>query len=280
MQELENRVAVITGGGSGIGEALALACADARMDVVVGDVEPEKAEAVAGAVRERGRRALGVHVDVSDPEAVEHFAERTYAELGACHLLCNNAGVLAVGALHERTLEDWRWLLGVNLHGVIHGIRSFVPRMIASGDAGHIVNTCSSTSLFALPANGAYATTKFAVLGLTETLRLELEEYGIGVSALCPGGVKTEIIRSERNRPSELGSSKLSRKDVDRLIAGGDEANQTAIQPARVAELVLDAVRQNQFYIITHPGSKPLVQKRTDELLAAYDRALALGGLP
>jgi NAD(P)-dependent dehydrogenase (short-subunit alcohol dehydrogenase family) len=235
---------------------------------------------VAGAVRERGRRALGVQVDVSDPEAVERFAERIYAELGACHLLCNNAGVLAVGTLHERTLEDWRWLLGVNLYGVIHGILSFVPRMIASSDAGHIVNTCSSTSLFALPANGAYATTKFAVLGLTETLRLELEEYGIGVSALCPGAVKTQIIRSERNRPSELGSSKLSPKDVGRLIAGGDEANHTVIAPARVAELVLDAVRQDQLYIITHPGSRPLVEKRANQLLAAYDRARALGGLP
>jgi NAD(P)-dependent dehydrogenase (short-subunit alcohol dehydrogenase family) len=275
MEELAGRVAAITGSGSGIGAALALACADAGMDVALADVEAAKVEGVAAQVRERGRRAIAAGVDVRSADAVETFAARTFAELGGCHLLCNNAGVLALGLVHQRSLADWEWVLGVNLWGAIHGVRAFVPRMIEQGGPGHVVNTASIAGLVPAPANGVYTTSKYAVVGLTECLRLDLEPHGIGVSVLCPGPVKTGILKSERNRPVELGTSKLSREDLTAVMRGGDAANATFIEPASAARAVLDAVRRNEPYVITHPGSKPLVEARFAALVAAYDTARA-----
>jgi len=272
LEELAGRVAAITGGGSGIGAALARACADAGMDVAVADIEAAKAEAVAGELRARGRRALAAAVDVRRPESVQAFADRTFDELGGCHLLCNNAGVLVLGLTHERSLEDWQWVLGVNLWGVIHGVRAFVPRMVAQGQGGHVVNTASIQGLVPSAANGCYTTAKFAVVGLSESLRLDLEAHGIGVSVLCPGPVKTGILKSERNRPAELGESKLSRADVMAVMSSTDTANTTFIEPERAARAVLDAVRRNELYVITHPGSRGLVEARVSGLLDAYDR--------
>ena len=214
MEELAGRVAAITGSGSGIGAALALACADAGMDVALADVEVAKVEGVAAQVGERGRRAIAAGVDVRSADAVEAFAARTFAELGGCHLLCNNAGVLALGLVHQRSLADWEWVLGVNLWGAIHGVRAIVPRLIEQGGPGPGVNTASIAGLVPAPANGVYTTSKYAVVGFTECLRLDLEPHGIGVSVLCPGPVKTGILKSERNRPAELGTSKLSRDDL------------------------------------------------------------------
>ena len=273
MEELAGRVAAITGSGSGIGAALALACADAGMDVALADVEAAKVESVAAQVRERGRRAIAAGVDVRSFDAVEAFAARTFAELGACHLLCNNAGVLALGLVHQRSLADWEWVLGVNLWGAIHGVHAFVPRMIEQGGPGHVVNTASIAGLVPAPANGVYTTSKYAVVGFTECLRLDLETHGIGVSVLCPGPVKTGILKSERNRPTELGTSKLSREDLAAVMRGGDAANSTFIEPESAARAVLDAVRRNEPYVITHPGSKPLVESRFAALTAAYDNA-------
>jgi len=277
VEQLSGRNAVITGGGSGIGEALALACADAGMNVAVADIEMARAEAVADAVRGRGQRALAARVDVTEADSVEALAERVEAELGGCHLLCNNAGVLVVGASWERSEKDWDWVLSVNVKGVANGVRAFVPRMLERGEGGHIVNTASSTALFGLPRNGLYAASKFAVLGLTESLRMELADRGIGVSAVCPGNVRTDILKSDRNRPSHLGQSKVTRDDVMVLMAAGDEANRGLVEPARVAQLVLEAVRRNELYIITHPGSKPTVEQRCREILAAYDTARERG---
>jgi NAD(P)-dependent dehydrogenase (short-subunit alcohol dehydrogenase family) len=275
VDQLAGRVAAITGGGSGIGAALARACADAGMDVAVADVEAAKAEASAADVRARGRRALAAAVDVRRPAEVEGFAQRTFAELGGCDLVCNNAGVLVLGLTHERSLEDWEWVLGVNLWGVIHGVRAFVPRLLAQGRGGHVVNTASIQGLVPGPANGCYTTAKFAVVGLSESLRLDLAPHGIGVSVLCPGPVKTGILKSERNRPSELGASKLSRADVLAVMASTDAANTTFIEPDRVAQCVLDAVRRDEPWVITHPGSRPTVAARVEGILAAYDETRA-----
>lgn len=273
MEELEGKVAAITGGGSGIGEALAHACARAGMDVSLADIELEKAEQVAAAVRESGRRAIATQADVAKFDSVKTFADRTFDELGACHLLANNAGVLVMGATHERTLEDWEWILGVNVKGVIHGVRAFVPRIIEQGQGGHIVNTASISGLLALPANGAYATSKFAVLGLTESLRIDLAGEGIGVSALCPAAVKTGILKSQRNRPKEFGESKISRKDALAVMEAGDAANATFVDPEQVAVAVLAAVRNDEPYVITHPGIKPHVEARLRAILEAHDTA-------
>ena len=272
MEELAGRVAAITGGGSGIGAALARACADAGMDVAVADIEAAKAEATAVDVRARGRRALAAAVDVRRAAELDAFAERTFAELGGCDLLCNNAGVLVLGLTHERSLEDWEWVLGVNLWGVIHGVRAFAPRMVAQGRGGHVVNTSSIQGLVPGAANGCYTTAKFAVVGLSESLRFDLAAHDIGVSVLCPGPVKTGILKSERNRPAELGESKLSREDVLAVMSSTDATNTTFIEPDRAAEAVLDAVRLNETYVITHPGSRGLVEARMHGILDAYDR--------
>ena len=206
MLELRGKVAVVTGGGSGIGAALARAFASQEMDVVVADVDVAGAEKVAADVRAVGRRALAVPTDVSKLASVEALAERTWDELGGCHVLCNNAGVMVIGALESRSIEDWEWVLGVNLWGVIHGVQAFVPRMLAQPGEKHIVNTGSTAGLMPTPGVGVYATAKYAVVGLSEHLRLDLARHAIGVSVLCPGGVQTQILRSERNRPRELGA--------------------------------------------------------------------------
>jgi NAD(P)-dependent dehydrogenase (short-subunit alcohol dehydrogenase family) len=275
LQQLAGRVAAVTGAGSGIGAALALACAEAGMDVALADVEAAKVAAVAGAVRERGRRALAARVDVRRAEELDAFAARAFGELGGCHLLCNNAGVLVLGLTHQRSLEDWQWVLSVNLWGTVHGVRAFVPRMIEQGQGGHVVNTASIAGLVPAPANGTYTASKYAVVGFSECLRLDLAPHGIGVSVLCPGPVKTGILKSDRNRPSELGASKLSREDVVAVMQGGDAANQTFIEPERAARAVLEAVRRDEPYVITHPGSKGLVEARMRAVLGAFDTARA-----
>lgn len=275
MEQLAGRVAAITGAGGGIGAALALACADAGMDVALADVEEAKLEAVAAEVRRRGRRTLAAGVDVRRQEPLEAFAQRCFDELGGCHLLCNNAGVLVLGITHQRTLEDWQWVLSVNLWGAIHGVRAFVPRMIEQGQGGHVVNTASIAGLVPAEANGTYTASKYAVVGLSECLRLDLAPHGIGVSVLCPGPVKTGILKSERNRPAELGSSKLTREDAMAVMRSSDPANATFIEPENAARAVLEAVRRDEPYVITHPGSKGLVEARFRAILEAYDTARA-----
>jgi len=271
LQELAGRVAVVTGGGSGIGRALVEACAGAGMDVAVADVDEGSAKEAAEAVRARGRRALHAAVDVRDPAALEALAARVDEELGGCHLLCNNAGVLLMGVTWERPPEDWDWVLDVNLKGVANGVRAFVPRMLAAGEPAHIVNTASSNGLFALPRHGIYTASKFAVVGLSESLRMELAEHGIGVTALCPGGVATRILQSGRHRPD--ARDVFTQDDIDRIMAAGDDANNTMIDPALVAEGVLAAVRADEPYAITHPGSRGTVQRRFDAVLEAYEVA-------
>ena len=278
MQDLAGKVAVVTGGGSGIGAALARALAAVAMDVVVADIELEAAEKVAAELGASGRRALAVRTDVSDLASVEALAERTFAELGACHLLCNNAGVLMMGALETRTPRDWTWVLGVNLWGVINGVLAFVPRMLAQPGEKHIVNTGSTAGLLAAPGVGIYGTAKFGVVGLSEHLRQDLARHRIGVSVLCPGGVKTNILHSERNRPAELGKSKISREDVE-LVLGGSVVHPDEMQPAEViAEAVLEGVRANDAFIITHAHYRSAVEARHAELMRAFDKADARRG--
>ncbi|MEE8580807.1 MAG: SDR family NAD(P)-dependent oxidoreductase [Myxococcota bacterium] len=273
MKELEDRVAVITGGASGIGEALVRACGEAGMHCVVADVEADAAERVAGAAREQGRRALAVQVDVSKPDSVEALAERCYDEFGACHLLCNNAGVLVMGPLQESSARDWDWLLDVNLRGITYGTEAFLPRMLAQQGECHIVNTASLSGLVALPGVGIYTTTKFAVVGFSEVLRLDLAGSGIGVSVLCPGGVTTRIMESRRNRPDAPDPSTISSQALRRAAAAGDAPENEMIEPDAVARAVLEGVRENAAYIITHPQHRGLVERRFQSLLAAYDRA-------
>ncbi len=273
MLELRGKVAVVTGGGSGIGAALARAFASQEMDVVVADVDVAGAEKVAADVRAIGRRALAVPTDVSKLASVEALAQRTWDELGGCHVLCNNAGVMVIGALERRSIKDWEWVLGVNLWGVIHGVQAFVPRMLAQPGEKHIVNTGSTAGLMPTPGVGVYATAKYAVVGLSEHLRLDLARHAIGVSVLCPGGVQTQILRSERNRPSEFGPSQRSPDDYRRM-AGSEPRPPDEMQPPEaIAAIVIDGIRANDAYILTHAHYRKGVQARCAALMQAFDKA-------
>ena len=280
MQALKERVAVITGAGSGIGAGLARRCAAEGMRVVLADVEVGAAEAVAEELRSGGGEALAVAVDVRDPAALARLADRTFERFGACHLLVNNAGVVAYRPITELELSDWRWILSVNLEGVIHGLHAFLPRMRRQGPPAHVVNVASMAGLIALEGAGlgAYAASKFAVVGISETLALELAPEGIGVTVVCPGGVATRINEAERNRPQELRRSAPGAPPDMQRIAGSRgrlETPETYLDADGAAERILAAVRAGELYAITHPSWLPLVRDRHQRLESAFERAAA-----
>jgi NAD(P)-dependent dehydrogenase (short-subunit alcohol dehydrogenase family) len=252
VDSFKGKVAVVTGGGSGIGRALALAFAREGARVVLADVDEAAMEGVAGEARTLGVDAVAVRTDVSDLGSVQSLADRAWQAFGGVHILCNNAGVALWGGLERATHRDWQWALGVNLWGVIHGVETFVPRMIAAGEPGHVVNTASMAGLIASQGLGVYNTTKYAVVGLSETLVKDLKPYRIGVTVLCPMGVQTRIRDSERSRPAALRN--------ERGVSGGEVALiGRSLAPERVAEMVLDAVRRDELYVITHDeGLEPL----------------------
>ncbi len=268
LTDLSGKVAVITGAGSGIGRGLVQRCAEAGMRVVASDVEDgallETVQSVGA-----GSEVIGVSTDVSDREAVEALAERSYEAFGAVHLLCNNAGVFQAGVLWDRTEADWEWVLGVNLWGIIHGINAFVPRMIAGGESGHIVNTSSLAGVVSNGYSGPYNTSKFAALGLSECLAHDLAaaKSQIGASVLVPGAVNTRIAESQRNRPADLadGQGAADAAFVDEMLA---KQSETGADPRDVADLVLEAVRTGQFVIPTSPGYDKQVTTRAEALLA------------
>jgi len=207
---------------------------------------------VVSAIRRLGGQAIAVPTDVSELTQVEALADRAFATFGKVHVVCNNAGVALWGGLETATHRDWQWVLGVNLWGVIHGVEAFVPRMIAHKEPGHIVNTASMAGLIASQGLGVYNTSKYAVVGLSETLAKDLRPYGIGVSVLCPLGVDTRIRESERNRPGGL------RNDMPASAAAMTLIGRT-LAPEVVAEMVLAAIRDDRLYVITHEeGLEPL----------------------
>ncbi len=271
--DFPGKVAVITGAASGIGRALAVRCAAEGMRVVAADIEQT---ALDETVALAGGETIGVVTDVSDAASVAELADRAYDAFGAVHLLCNNAGVFQAGVLWERTDADWNWVLGVNLWGIIHGIRSFVPRMIAQGTEGHIVNTSSLAGLVSNAFSGPYTVSKFAAVGLTESLAHDLEasNSSIGASVLVPGAVNTRIADSLRNRPEALADG-IGAEDaafVDKVLA--DTASAGA-DPALVAGQVLDGVRAGRFVIPTTPGYDEQIRHRAAVLLErAVPRAL------
>lgn len=215
--------------------------------------------AVVETVERRGGRALGVPTDVSDRGQVLALAERAWRHFGRVHIVCNNAGVVVYGPLHRATHQDWRWVLGVNLWGVIHGIEAFVPRMLAQGEPGHVLNTASMAGLVATPGLGVYNTSKYAVVGLSETLARELRPHGIGVSVLCPLGVATRIRESERHRPAHL-------KNPDGAAAEPVGLMGRTLSAAAVAAMAVTAIRENRLYVITHPEARAALRRRSERL--------------
>ena len=267
-----DRVAVVTGGGSGIGRALALAFAREGAHVVVADLDEAAMGETCGAVQALGRGALAVRTDVADLAQVEALADLAYRRFGAVHLLCNNAGVVVSGGLEHATRQDWQWLIEVNLWGVIHGLLAFLPRMIAQGPGGHVLNTASMAGLVASQGLGIYTTTKYAVVGLSETLAKDLRPYGIGVSVLCPMGVATRIREAERGRPAAL------RNPSGRERAPSVQLIGRTLTPEEVAEQALAAIRERQLYVITHEEGLEPLRRRCQRLEAAVTRRAAKGG--
>jgi NAD(P)-dependent dehydrogenase (short-subunit alcohol dehydrogenase family) len=263
-------VAVITGAASGIGAALARAFAAAGCAVVLADVEADALAAVAGRIE---GDVLAVVTDVSDAAAVEHLADEAFARFGAVDVLCNNAGVSTFNPLVDQTLNDWRWVLGVNLWGVIHGVHAFLPRLLAQGRPAHIVNTSSLAGLASgLPQLGPYNVSKVGVVALSETLRMELAMSGapIGVSVLCPGSTGTQILESERNRPAHLGrEARREEGEAFRAAVRSSFDAPAARNADEVADAMLDAVRANRFWVITSGEMQGLVSSRHDEITDA-----------
>src|SRR5499426_4366078 len=251
METLKGKTAVVTGGGSGIGRALSLAFAGEGAHVVVADIDEVGMAETAAGIRKAGTKALTVKTDVTKLASVQALAERAWAEMGGVYVVCNTAGVAIHGGLESATHRDWEWVLGVNLWGVIHGVEAFVPRMIAQKEPGHIVNTGSMAGLIASQGLGVYNTSKYAVVGLSETLVKDLRPYGIGVSVLCPLGVATQISASERNRPAPLRNETAASAPVD-LIG-------RTLDPDIVAAMTIAAIKDNRLYVITHEeGLEPL----------------------
>jgi NAD(P)-dependent dehydrogenase (short-subunit alcohol dehydrogenase family) len=259
MTELGGGVAVVTGGASGIGRAMAERFARERAKVVVADIDARALAAVVDSIKARGGEALGVPTDVTDLSSVQALAAAAFEAFGKVSVLCNNAGVATWGGLESATHRDWQWVLGVNLWGVIHGVEAFVPRMIASKEPGHIVNTASMAGLVATRGLGVYNTSKYAVVGLSETLAKDLRPYQIGVSVLCPMGVATQIRESARNRPADLTNDAPSAVEPVELMG-------RTLAPAVVAEMVLSAIRANRLYVITHEEGLEALRRRHERL--------------
>jgi NAD(P)-dependent dehydrogenase (short-subunit alcohol dehydrogenase family) len=275
MRELVGKVAVVTGAASGIGRALALRFGAEEMAVAVADVEEGALRAVEDELRALGVTVLARVVDVARQDAVDRFADDVFAELGGAHVLCNNAGVFAGGYVWDRPLEDYRWVLGVNLWGVLHGIRAFVPRMIEQGDAGHVVNTISAAGVFGSGFSATYNISKFAAFAATESLAADLAAVGapIGVTAFCPGAVATGIGTSERNRPADLPTRETA--DADFVAAALRDTTARGMEPAAAAAMVVDAIRTGRFLLLTSDGYARALPRRAEELAAG-----ALPSLP
>ncbi len=263
MVELRGKVAFITGGASGIGFGMARAFLKAGMRVIIADVSESHLEDAAAQLKTGAGEYSSIKLDVTDREAMASAADAAELAFGKIHVLCNNAGIGLSAPMTSATYSDWDRMLGINLYGVINGIVTFMPRIRAHGEGGHIVNTSSMAGVLALPdAGGVYSTSKFAVRGLSESLRLALAQYGVGVSVLCPGLTRTRILE-ETQTAAKSG-------DLDELSAGFADAQQFAMDPLTVGEAVLEGIRRNDAYILPHGEFIDEVRQMQAEILASF----------
>jgi NAD(P)-dependent dehydrogenase (short-subunit alcohol dehydrogenase family) len=270
MKDFAGRVAVVTGAASGIGRALAERFAGEGMHVVLADVEADALEAAARELAVSGASTLAVRTDVSKAADVEALARVAVDRFGAVHVVCNNAGVAASALSWTYTVADWEWVLGVNLCGVIHGVRVLTPILLSHGGEGHIVNTASLAGLLSRPGAAAYNVSKHGVVALSETLYHELRMLGspVGVSVLCPGFVATRIVDAVRNRPAELADTAPRLPGADQLEAMGRQLIAGGSPPNHIADAVLDAIRAERFWVLPHPEWKDRIRTRMEDILA------------
>ncbi len=269
MQELGGRVAVITGGGSGIGLATGEALAREGMDVLLADIEESALATAADQVGAHGGRVATAVCDVADREAVEALAEQAWSELGGCHVLFNNAGVAVFGPIQEMTHDDWRWVIDVDLWGVIHGVESFVPRMLDQGEGGHVVSTASFAGLVPNDGLGVYCVAKYGVVALSECLRRDLKPHGMSASVLCPMRVATNIDASDRNRtPDYGGPGHHGAADPP----DEDDYEGRLVEVGPVADLVVRGIKADELYLLPHAESERFVRNRFERILGAYER--------
>ena len=279
MRDITGKVAFITGGASGMGLAMARSFAAAGMKVAIADVEQAALDRVKAEFDASNAEGITLRVDVTDRAAMEAAADATEAAFDKVHVLVNNAGVAVGGSLDQMSYEDWDWVMGVNLDGVVNGLQAFLQRIKAHGEGGHVVNTASLAGHFAIPGLGIYTATKYAVVGISETLRADLKQHNIGVSVLCPGVVNTNIFDSGRNRPSHLQgetdtaqmvlSEDLAEPEREQRMA---EMMARALDPAVVGDMVLHSIQEDEFYIFSHPEVEPMVSGRAAEVTDAFAR--------
>jgi NAD(P)-dependent dehydrogenase (short-subunit alcohol dehydrogenase family) len=279
MQDLVGRTAFVTGGASGIGFALGQAFAEAGMKVMLADIEADSLARAVANLRCVGPDVRSVACDVSDSASVERAAEVSYEVFGNIHVVCNNAGVAGGSGIDDISIDTWRWVLDVNLMGVLHGIRTFLPHIRAHGEGGHIVNTASMAGLNSGLGLSPYSASKFAVVSMSEGLAKQVAQLGIGVTVLCPGFVRTRIFESRRNRPERYGPGPAPdpASPAGELAAQQAELGRLGLDPIDVASQVLTAIRKDELYVFTHASAewRAEIKERFDAILTAMDKAAA-----
>lgn len=277
MRDLSGKTAFVTGGASGIGLALGRAFAEAGMKVMLADIEALALATALESLDEFGGNVRSVACDVSDIASVERAAQAAYAAFGKVHVVCNNAGVAGGGGIDNISLDDWRWVLDVNVMGVLHGIATFLPHIRAHGEGGHIVNTASMAGMQVGLGFNPYATSKFAVVAMSEGLAMQTKPLGIGVSVLCPWFVRTKISESGRNRQERYGPVRAPEpgSPMAALVAKIGGLVQSGLDPAIVAARVLAAIRADELYIFTHTEMRGEIDERFAAIQAALDKAAA-----
>jgi NAD(P)-dependent dehydrogenase (short-subunit alcohol dehydrogenase family) len=269
MQDLAGKVAFITGGGSGValGQAKVFA-EEADMKVVIADIRQDHLDEAMAYFRSRRVAVHAIRLDITDRAAYVRAADEAEQVFGPVQLLLNTAGVSQFGPVEKASYDDWDWQIDVNLKGVINGVQTFMPRMIERGSGGHIVNTASMSGFLALPTTAIYCTTKYAVRGLSESLRIELDKFGIGVSCLCPGGVNTNIHESVVSRPERYAHTGYYGRDPE-VFARLKAVIQDGFDPVELGRVVLQAVRRNDFWILPYPEFVPIIEKKNQEVIDA-----------
>ena len=274
MKDVKGKVAFITGGASGMGLGMARAFANAGMKIMIGDIEAGPAQRAVDELKNKGHQAACVKVDVTRLEEVQAAALKTVETFGKVHVVCNNAGIAIGGRSETANMRNWRWVMDVNLWGVVHGLQAFMPLLKSHGEGGHVVNTASMAGMYGIRNSGPYNASKYAVVGITETMMGENRKTGIGISLLCPGVVNTNLNTSGRNRQDQYGGAITESEGALGALTQG-------LDPDTVGRLVLEAILDGQPYIFTDPALRNLIELRMRRILSGYDwadKAKALEG--